>query len=174
MTHDQTPPTTALTSLERAMAKCQDEAAEALAAAKGPPQLDEHGYDHVGGTGGQFGRAMALMKMTAKLGSVMAKLSSHRSQTHVVHRTEIRAAQPQAAPVTLLAPVGDPEPPLRYFDDKGKRRPLTVEEAARYNAWSDRQAERDRRAFQEREAKEGAPTPNSSGSNGENGPRVRY
>jgi hypothetical protein len=176
MTHDQSPPTTALTSLERAMAKCQDEAAEALAASKGPPQLDADGFDHVGGAGGQFGRAMELMKMTAKLGSVMAKLSSHRSQTHYVHRTEIRATQPPpgSAPALLLTQVEDPEPPMRYYDEHGNRREITPEETAEYNAWADRQAERVRRARLAQKAGQGAPSPNSSGSNRENGPRIRY
>lgn len=168
-------PATALGTLERALAKCLDEAAEAFAASKGPPPpLDELGFEQDDGRGAQFGRAMALMKMTAKLGGVMAQLNSHRSQTHYVHRTEVRAVQapPQAR---LPAAEDDPEPPYKFFDAQGNRRPLTKAEADRYNAWSSRHAERERLRIEAEEAAEqGAPSPSSSGSNSENhGPRIR-
>src|ERR1700754_2075926 len=85
-------PATALGSLERALAKCQEEAVTAFGGANGP--RDEH--DGYGGdsTDKYFNRAIALMNMTAKLGEVMAKLNSHRSQSHIVHRTEVRTIQP--------------------------------------------------------------------------------
>jgi hypothetical protein len=112
---------------------------------------------------------------------VMAKLSSHRSQTHFVHRTEIRATQPPPgpAPVALLTQEDDPPPPLRYFDADGNRREITPEENATYDAWAARQSERYRRARLARQAGQqqagqGTPSPNSSGSNRENGPRIRY
>jgi hypothetical protein len=63
---------------------------------------------------------------------------------------------------------------MRYYDEHGNRREITPEETAEYNAWADRQAERVRRARLAQKAGQGAPSPNSSGSNRENGPRIRY
>jgi len=164
-------PATALASLDRALAKCQDEAATAFTAANGTPY--EIGVDGRDGTDKHFSRAMALMRMTAKLAREMAKLNSHRSQTHFVHRTEIRALQSPPEPA-LPAAEDDPQPPTRYYDAQGNRRPLTNAEVNRLNAWGERQSERDRRRLlAEEAAQQGTPSPNSSGSNGENhGPRI--
>jgi hypothetical protein len=168
---DDAVPATAFGSLERALAKCQEEAVTAFKAANGPRV--EIGLGSSDLTDKHFMRAMALMKMTARLGGVMAQLNSHRSQTHFVHRTEVRTLQPPPE-ARLPSAEDDPEPPCRLYDSRGNRRQLTAAEADRYNAWSSRQAERERRRIEAEEAEQGTPTPKSSGSNSENHvPRIR-
>jgi len=117
-------------------------------------------------------RTVEIDPATAKLAAAMAKLNSHRSQTHIVHRTEVRALQSPPEP-SLVSAQHDPEPPTRYYDARGNRRPLTNAEVDKINAWSERQSERDRRRILAEEAEQGTPSPNSDGSNSENGPRVR-
>lgn len=179
-------PATALSSLERALAKCLDEAADAFAASKGPPPtLDEDGFEQDDGRGAQFGRAMALMKMTTKLADAMAKLNSHRSQTHFVHRTEVRALKSPPEPALIasappkrgesIAPSHYDDPcPVNFYDAKGNRREITPEEDERFTQWCIRQEARIAREHAVKEAEEGTPSPNSSGSNSENGPRISF
>jgi len=177
-------PASALSTLERAMAKCQAEAATAFTAAVGEPY--EYVRDGLGGdsTDKHFSRAMALMRMTAKLAREMAKLNSHRSQTHFVHRTEIRALKSPSEPALLataapkrgesIAPSHYDDPcPVNFYDAKGNRREITPEEDERFTQWCIREEARIARKWAVKEAEEGTPAPSSSGSNSENhGPRI--
>lgn len=170
-----TAPATALGSLERALAKCQEEAATAFAAANGQPYARSQSGDDT--TDKHFTRGIELMKMTARLAGAMAKLNSHRSQTHFVHRTEVRALKSPPEPSLVTAtPVEDdenPAPKVAFFDDKGRPRELTPEEADRFNQWAYREQERFARKRAAEEVEQGTPSPNSSGSNSANGPRIR-
>jgi len=176
-------PVTALGSLERALAKCQDEAITAFTAANGPRM--EIGLGSSDLTDKHFARAMALMKMTAKIGGVMAKLNSHRSQTHFVHRTEVRALKSPSEPALItppefkrgesIAPSHYDDPcPVNFYDAKGNRREITPAEDEQFTRWCIREEARIARKYAVKEAEEGTPSPNSSGSNSENhGPRIR-
>jgi hypothetical protein len=168
--------TSALSSLERALAKCQEEAVTAFTSANGQPYVrDQKGNDS---TDKHFTRGIALMKVTAKLAGAMAKLNSHCSQTHFVHRTEVRTLQSPPEPA-LIAPAepGAPVASLQYddpcpvslFDATGKTRTLTPEEEQRFTQWYIREEARIAR----KRAEQGAPSPNLSGSNGDHGPCVR-
>ena len=123
--------------------------------------------------------------MTAKLGGVMAQLNSHRSQTHYVHRTEIRALKSPPEPALIasgepvrgqsIAPSHYDDPcPVNFYDANGKRRQITPAEDEQFTQWCIREEARIARKHAIRDAEEGAPTPNSSGSNTEtHGPRIR-